>query len=203
MRFNAQSFRKLLELDNVTNINTYKDKNAVKPALVKYKHFIHDKRVAVVGTERPWAEAMLLNVGAKSVTTIEYRQLIIDHKRVTTVTPFHLAKQFLSGQAVPFDMVFTYSSLEHSGLGRYGDPITPFGDLEATAQVWCMVKPGGHFIVAVPVSEDRKKCAVFWNGYRLYGAVRLQHLTANWHLLEEFKAHDHYKHRIYILEKVT
>ena len=108
----------------------------------------------------------------------------------------------MSGQAVPFDTVFTYSSLEHSGLGRYGDPLSPFGDLEASAQVWCMVKPGGHFILAVPVSKDRHQCSVYWNAHRIYGSVRLQHLTANWRVLEEFKARDSWKHRIFVLEKV-
>lgn len=202
MRFNAKMFRRLLELDNVTNINHYHDKNVLKPALIKYKHLISEKRVAVVGTEKPWAEAMLLNLGANNVTTIEYRELIIEDERVTTITPYRLAEQFISGHGAPFDTVFTYSSLEHSGLGRYGDPITPFGDLEATAQVWCMVKPGGHFILAVPVSADRNKCSVMWNGCYIYGAVRLQHLTANWLVLDEFPALDYWKHRIYVLKKV-
>jgi len=202
IRFTAEMFRKLLEQDNVTNINHYKDKNVLKPALVKYKHLIQGKRVAVVGTERPWGEAILVNLGADSVTTIEYLPLIIEHERVTTTTPYRVAYQFISNQSDPFDTVFSYSSLEHSGLGRYGDPITPFGDLEATAQVWCMVKPGGHFVMAVMASEDRNKCSIVWNAHRVYGDVRLQHLTANWRVLEEFKTLDHHKHRIFILQKV-
>jgi len=190
----------------VANINPYQDKNVLKSALVKYKHLVRGKRVAVVGTEKPWAEAMLLNLGANSITTIEYRELVIEDERVTTTTPYRMAEQFFSGEGDPFDTVFTYSSLEHSGLGRYGDPISPYGDLEATAQVWCMVKPGGHFILAIPVSKNRKKCLVFWNAYRQYGEVRLQHMTANWRVLDEFDARDHHPHvtqRIYVLQKVN
>ena len=145
----AEQFRRFLERDKVANINSYRDKNVLKPALVKYVHTIRGKRVAVIGTVKPWAEAMLLNLGASNVTTVEYRKLLIEDARVTTTTPYRLAKQFIGGYSVSFDTVFTYSSLEHTGLGRYGDPITPFGDLEAAAQVWCMVKPGGHFILAV------------------------------------------------------
>ena len=200
--FDAKSFDKFLQGDNVRNINIYGDKNVLKPALIKYKHHINGKRVAVIGTQKPWAEAMLLNLGADSVTTLEYANLTIDHQRVTTITPYRVAEHFMSGQAIPFDTVFTYSSIEHSGLGRYGDPLSPFGDLEASAQVWCMVKRGGHFILAVPVSNDRQQCSVLWNLHRVYGAVRLQHLTANWRVLEEFDAHDSWKHRIYVLEKV-
>ena len=181
MHYTAKNFRKYLERDRRTNINTYKDNNVLKPALRKYAHMIRDKHVAVIGTLFPWAEAMLLNLGARLVTTVEYREVIIDDERVQTTTPYRLAEQFINEQSVvPFDTVFTYSSLEHSGLGRYGDPLSPFGDLEATAQIWCMVKKGGHFILGVPVSEDRENCSIIWNAHRVYGSARLQHLTANW-----------------------
>jgi len=65
-----------------------------------------------------------------------------------------------------------------------------------------MVKPAGHSILVVPVSEDRIQCSIFWNAARIYGSVSLQHLTANWRVLEEFKAQDSPKHRIYMLQKV-
>ena len=209
-RFDANSFRKLLARDRMTNlkfvnmlnVNSYKDENVLKPALIKHRRLIDGKRVAVIGTQIPWAEAMLVNLGASSITTIEYANLVIEHQKVTTITPYRVAELYMSGQAVPFDTVFTYSSLEHSGLGRYGDPLSPFGDLEASAQVWCMVKPGGHFILAVPVSPDRENCSIAWNAHRIYGSVRLQHLTANWRVLEEFDAQDLGKQRIYVLQKV-
>jgi len=201
-RFDAKRFHIFLQRDKETNINQYRDKNVLKPALMRYQQLIDGKRVAVIGTMKPWAEAMLVNLGASSITTIEYANLTIEHQKVTTITPYRVAERFMSGQAVPFDTVFTYSSLEHSGLGRYGDPLSPFGDLEASAQVWCMVKPGGHFILAVPVSPDREKCSITWNAHRIYASVRLQHLTANWRVLEEFEAQDNQKHRICVLQKM-
>jgi len=205
--FDAEKFRKLLELDYKTNVNVYHDKNVLKPALLKYKHIIQGKHVAVIGTEIPWAEAMLVNLGAQSVITIDYRNLSIEHEKVTTTTPYSIAERFIKGQADQFDTVFTYSSIEHTGLGRYGDPLTPYGDLEASAQVWCMVKPKGHFIMAVPVSRDRQKCSIIWNAHRIYGAVRLQHLTANWRVLDEFKTLEAPinridAHRIFMLQRV-
>jgi len=199
--YEAVIFQKLLELENISNINTYNDRNVVKPLLLKYKYLIQGKRVAVIGTERPWAEAMLINIGAGEVVTIEYRQLTIEHERVTIITPYDMAERFMSGQAVAFDTVFTYSSIEHSGLGRYGDPLTPFGDLEASAQVWCMVKPGGHFILAVPVSDNRAKCSIVWNAHRVYGDARLKHLTANWRVLDVIRTHDVGRNCILVLQK--
>ena len=202
LRYNPEEFRNFLQRDNVSNINSYQDRNALKPALHKYVRLIREKRVAVIGTAIPWAEAMLVNLGANSVTTVEYSDIVIEHERVSTITPYRVAEQFINGQAVPFDTVFTYSSLEHSGMGRYGDPIAPFGDLEATAQIWCMVKPGGHLILALPVSSDRKQCSIVWNLDRIYGAVRLQHLTANWRVLDEFMTYDLVNQRLFVLEKV-
>lgn len=46
--------------------------------------------------------------------------------------------------------MISYSSLEHSGLGRYGDELNPDGDIEAAEEVWCMLKKGGYFIIGLP-----------------------------------------------------
>jgi len=202
--YNATKFKKLLALDHMKNINIYRDNYVMKNVLKKLAHIVKQKHIAVVGTKIPWAEAMLINLGARHVTTIEYADLVIEDNRVTTITPYKLAKKFCSGQAAPFDTVFTYSSLEHSGLGRYGDPLSPFGDLEATAQVWCMIKPNGHFILAVPRHKDITRCSLIWNAGRIYGVPRLQHLTANWRVINAFnKFSKRQSHGIYVLQKAA
>ena len=200
--FSAKYFKGLLAQDHVHNINTYRDGMLLKTVLKKYIGIIQGKRAAVIGTKRPWLEAMLVNLGVMHITTIEYAKLTIDDDHITTATPYMIAEQFNSGLAVPFDTVVSYSSVEHSGLGRYGDPLTPYGDLEATAQIWCMVKPGGHFILAVPESRNRSMCGISWNAGRWYGTVRLQHLTANWLVLDVFGTISTDPHGIYILQKI-
>ena len=46
----------------------------------------------------------------------------------------HLPRDFfaslLNGSMDRFDAMASYSSLEHSGLGRYGDALNPWGDQE-------------------------------------------------------------------------
>ena len=105
-----------------------------------------------------------------------------------------------------FDVVFSFSSLEHSGLGRYGDPLAPYGDAEAVAQLWCAVRPGGLFFLGLPSFSDddqrRRMCRVFWNSHRVYGYVRLQHVTANWQVLDEIDMRDGIPHFIYVLRKL-
>ena len=61
-----------------------------------------------------------------------------------------------------FDFAVSFSSIEHCGLGRYGDPLNPFGDFEAVAQVWCMCKPGALFFF-LPYQFRRMNLARFFS----------------------------------------
>jgi hypothetical protein len=42
----------------------------------------------------------------------------------------------LGSEGLLFDLIVTYSSLEHSGLGRYGDSLNPWADLITMAKAW-------------------------------------------------------------------
>jgi len=54
--------------------------------------------------------------------------------------------------------------LEHVGLGRYGDPIDPNGDIKAIRELCRVLAPGGSLLIAVPVGEAR----VQFNAHRVY-----------------------------------
>ncbi len=41
-----------------------------------------------------------------------------------------------------YDLAISYSSVEHAGLGRYGDPFNFYGDLMEMARLSCVVRPG-------------------------------------------------------------
>jgi len=96
---------------------------------------LKDKRGAVIGSENPWAEAMLLEYGAKHITTIEFGTIQSEHPNIDTYTPDDFKLGFLTGQIEPYDFVFSFSSLEHDGLGRYGDVLNPDGDLLTVARL--------------------------------------------------------------------
>jgi hypothetical protein len=85
----------------------------------------------VVGTQHPWAERGLLHYGAKHITTIEYMKIESQHPKLSTMYPVEAARRFLARNLTLVDFIWTYSSLEHDGLGRYGDPINPYTDLES------------------------------------------------------------------------
>ena len=73
---------------------------------------------------------------------------------MSIMSPDEFSKIFLAGNLKKFDVVVSFSSLEHSGLGRYGDGLNPWADLIAMAKAWCVVKPEGLALVGVPAGED-------------------------------------------------
>jgi len=54
--------------------------------------------------------------------------------------------------------------LEHVGLGRYGDPLDPDGDLKAISELVRVLAPGGDLLVVAPVGRPR----VVFNAHRVY-----------------------------------
>ena len=136
----------------------------------------------VMGSEQPWVECLALNLGAEEVWTFEYGRVMSTHPRLKAKPYKELAAEYARGRGVPLDWVVSFSSLEHSGLGRYGDPLNPEGDTEAMQQAWCMLKPGGMMLLAVPMS-CRNAGRLEFNAHRVYGFQRLAHIAAGFELV--------------------
>ncbi len=143
-------------------------------------HAVAGKRGIVFGSQTPWAEALLLAANASSVLTYEYMTITSQHDRVTALTPAQVAQRVLNGSWEPYDFGFSYSSFEHDGLGRYGDALNPFGDIESVTKVACLLRPGGLFFLGLPIGPD----ALVWNAHRIYGRVRLPLLLAGWDVVD-------------------
>lgn len=54
--------------------------------------------------------------------------------------------------------------VEHIGLGRYGDPMDPDGDLKAIAELQRVLAPGGDLLFVVPIGKPR----IMFNAHRIY-----------------------------------
>ena len=108
---------------------------------------VNGKRVLVIGSMTPWIEATFLAAGARSVVTLEYRAIDARHpqvcasftavrknepsiiicvccpfcvlmKQMEVLTYSEIRSKFLEGSLEHFDIAVTFSSVEHSGLGR-------------------------------------------------------------------------------------
>jgi len=133
---------------------------------------IKGKSVLVFGSETPWYETMALEFGASRVTVSEYNPRSCPEPGTRYVKPSELGDE-------QFDCALSISSFEHDGLGRYGDPLNPYGDLLAMLQAKRNVIYGGLLFLAVPVGKD----ALIWNAHRVYGSLRLPLLLQNWSLI--------------------
>ncbi len=93
--------------------------------LLRSEHMnVTGKHVLVIGSQSPWIEVILLEAGqAARITTLEYADINSEHPRVDTITPAAFARAYLDGSLPRFDAMITFSSLEHSGLGRYTDGV--------------------------------------------------------------------------------
>ncbi len=103
-----------------------------------------------------------------------------------------------------WDFAFTYSSLEHSGLGRYGDALNPWGDMEAAVQTWCLLKPGGIFFLGLPCKDAScSEDVLVWNAHRFYGQRRLPEVFAGYEVVDKVTTTDGVARAsiIYVLRK--
>ena len=81
---------------------------------------VKDKHFLVIGSQRPWIEVILLSLNIGHITTLEYNEYNTDHPRISVLSPLKFRHMVQSNEAPLFDGMVTFSSIEHSGLGRYG-----------------------------------------------------------------------------------
>ena len=79
---------------------------------------VDGKHILVIGSTLPWIESLLLTMNVGHITTLEYFPNISTHPRVTLISPTDFALLVRSNKAPKFDAMISFSSLEHSGLGR-------------------------------------------------------------------------------------
>lgn len=79
----------------------------------------------------------------------------------------------------------TISSLcvvEHIGLGRYGDPIDPFGSEKAIDELKRVLQLGGVILFSVPVDDDNK---IYFNAHRAFTREYILELFDGFEVVEE------------------
>ena len=151
--------------------------NALRDGL-QHAPGVKNGRVLVIGSESPWVEACVLESGAREIVSLEYGNIKSEHPKVTTMTPGQFRNSYLTQTLKKFDAVVTFSSVEHSGLGRYGDALNPWGDIIAIARSWCVTEEGGSLTIGV--MYDKELDYIKFNAGRWYGKIRYPYLTTNW-----------------------
>jgi hypothetical protein len=146
------------------------------------KHPVRGCRVVNIGSLSPWFETTLLRYGAHSCT-LDYNKIITLTKRIETLTVAEA-----DFDSMKFDCALSISSYEHDGLGAYGDPLDPDGDLKAMRALKKIVKPGGLLYLNVSVGRER----IEWNRARIYGRHRLPLFLEGWTLIDSLGFQEHF-----------
>ena len=141
------------------------------------KYPINNKTVAIIGSQTPWLEALVINHFAEKVTTVEYNVPICNHPKIDTMSYIDFEKGDYK-----FDVIITFSSIEHSGLGRYGDPLDPNGDIKTMNTIHKSLKEDGLLLWGAPVGKD----AIVWNAHRVYGEIRFPMIFEKFNVLQWF-----------------
>jgi len=166
--FNSDTFNKYRNMVQARESNYYGYTDQwMYEALSFYP--IEGKNVCIFGSTAPWYEAMCLTYGAKSVNVIEYSDRISFDDKIAYIKPENQYSKV-------YDIGLSISSFEHDGLGRYGDPINPTGDLEAMQNAKKVIKKDGLMYLSVPVGKD----LLCFNAHRIYGFERFYKLIENW-----------------------
>jgi SAM-dependent methyltransferase len=92
----------------------------------------------------------------------EYRPARMELPGLETGAADLLALPFESGSIPSLSCMHV---VEHVGLGRYGDPIDPGGDLKAMAELARILSPGGSLLFVVPVGGE---AVIRFNAHRIY-----------------------------------
>ena len=165
-----------------------------------FKLAIVNRTLAVIGTQVPWIESIGVAIGCSRIVTLDYTRSKYEHENMEWMHVNDYLDNAMKNRILEeFDTIASYSSLEHAGLGRYGDPLNPNGDIDAVKQIHCMLKPGGLFFLALPTNKNGSSHIVF-NAHRVYGNARLRLLFDGWNYL--MKKKDSFgEHTIFVLQK--
>jgi len=85
-------------------------------------------------------------------------------------------------------------TLEHIGLGRYGDPIDPQGDMKAASELARVLAPGGSFIFVTPVGKPK----IEFNAHRIYSYEQVLDLFPTLKIIEFSLVPDDFREKGFI-----
>jgi hypothetical protein len=161
-------------------LNYYgKEINAFYDALEKYN--LNGKDVLIWGLADCNCDAIALYYNAAKVYVVDYNKPICDHNRIEV-----LSHDEAKSRNIKADAAFSYSSFEHDGLGRYGDPINPDGDIIAMQEARERLKEDGLLFLGVPLGRD----CLYWNAHRVYGPIRLPMLLNGFQPIDVYNTYN-------------
>ncbi len=98
---------------------------------------------------------------ATKVQFVDIRPIQVDFDNFECITGSILSMPFADNSVQSLSCLHV---AEHIGLGRYGDPLDPWGTKKACEELSRVLAPGGHLYFALPVGRE----AVYFNAHRVH-----------------------------------
>ncbi len=98
------------------------------------------------------------------VTLIDIREFPGEVENLHTIVDDATSLKQIENNSI--ESMSALCSLEHFGLGRYGDPIDPEACFRCFAEIQKKIKKGGHLYISLPIGKER----VEFNAHRVFYA---------------------------------
>lgn len=119
-------------------------------------------------------------LGHYQVTTIDVRERVTSLLNETVIT---CDAKKLNLEKDSFDMVLSLCSLEHFGLGGYGDEFDMQADKKAFSEMKRVLRPGGHLIFTTTMTSS--KPSIEFNMYKNYSYEMIREFCDGLKCIEE------------------
>ena len=137
---------------------------------------VKPKRIVDIGSYRHFILGLLAH---HELTSIDVRRKKIRLENEIAITCDARRTPLESNS---FDLVLSLSSIEHFGLGRYGDDFDLSGDMKAIAEFTRILKPNGYIIFSVPITGGKPFIA--FNAHRVYDIYMVKKFFREFELVE-------------------
>lgn len=98
------------------------------------------------------------------VTLIDIRQFPVEVSGLHTIVDNATELGQVTNESI--ESMSALCSIEHFGLGRYGDPIDPEACFKCFSEIQRKIKPGGSLYISLPIGNER----VEFNAHRVFFA---------------------------------
>jgi SAM-dependent methyltransferase len=155
---------------------------------------VRPNNILDIGSYRQFIVGMLAGC---NITTLDIRERKTDLPNERVITGDATSIDLPDGS---FDAVVSLCSLEHFGLGAYGDRMDVEGDIRGFEEMKRVLANGGVLIFSTTLT--RGVPSIFYNAHRVYTLAMVHSFFNGWELVEE-KFYSHKKKDYSRLSEIT